>query len=196
MLASMRAELDKHPEISAEARERLLRDAPDAIRAAIAASSQAAAAKTGTPAGTRDTSLSLDTTRWPDGIYLLRVVASDAAANPQEPLTAERVSAEFRIVNRSPEIAFSSPVPTVTANRSALLEGTASHPLVGVRAVQYRVDGGEWMAAVATDGLFDSPTERFTLTTLPLTPGPHTLEVQAQDEAGNSATQKTTVTVR
>jgi hypothetical protein len=37
--------------------------------------------------------------------------------------------------------------------------------------VQYRVDGGEWQSATATDGDFDEGIEAFTFTTSPLTPG-------------------------
>jgi hypothetical protein len=46
------------------------------------------------------------------------------------------------------------------------------------RALQFRVDGGEWLPLVAVDGRFDEPVEKWTLTTGPLTAGTHTLEVQ------------------
>jgi hypothetical protein len=45
-------------------------------------------------------------------------------------------------------------------------------------ALQFRVDGGEWLPLVAVDGAFDEPVERWTLTTGPLAAGTHTLEVQ------------------
>lgn len=199
VLARVRQELDKQPEISAEMRERILRDAVPAARESLSASRTPAQTTTPKPpasATIRETSLPLDTAKWPDGTYQLRVVASDAAANPQEPLIGERVSSEFRIVNSAPALLLSSRATTVMSDRSAHLSGTALHRLIAIRAVQYRVDGGDWMAAAATDGLFDSSLEPFRITTPPLTPGAHTVEVQAQDEAGNLATQKTTVQVR
>ena len=45
-------------------------------------------------------------------------------------------------------------------------------------ALQFRVDGGEWLPLVAVDGRFDEPVEKWTLTTAPLSEGTHTLEVQ------------------
>jgi hypothetical protein len=45
-------------------------------------------------------------------------------------------------------------------------------------ALRFRVDDGEWSPLVAVDGRFDEPVEKWTLTTAPLTPGDHTLEVE------------------
>lgn len=198
--ARVEDELDKHDDIPADIRERL-RNAPQEVRDALARSNQvgeskSAKAATNTGGTTRDTSLPFDTTRWPDGTYQLRVRASDAAANPQEALDAERVSGQFRIVNQPPVVVLFPKATTVLADRTARVEGSAAHRLVAVRAVQYRINNGDWIAAAAEDGLFDSPLEPFALTTAPLAPGTHTVEVQAQDEAGNAATQRTTVNVR
>lgn len=188
--AKVNAQLDKYPTLSPETRARI-----------VAQARAMTAQKNATPAAppTRQTSLSLDTTRWPDGVYLLRVVATDRAANPDEPQTGERVSGEFRIVNKPPTISVAGKTAAPTADRTVRVAGVATHPSgLVVRAVQFRVDTAtDWTAAVAADGLFDSPNEPFTLTTPgALTPGAHTLEVQAQDEAGNTTTQKTTITVR
>jgi len=51
--------------------------------------------------------------------------------------------------------------------------------------VQYRVDGGIWINAAASDGAFDGPVESFTFTTAPLSHGPHTIEAYAQNSVGN-----------
>ena len=51
--------------------------------------------------------------------------------------------------------------------------------------MEYRVDGGEWSAALATDGSFDSPGEDFYFTTAPLADGSHTVQARAADAAGN-----------
>jgi hypothetical protein len=100
------------------------------------------------------------------------------------------VSNEFRIVNRPPTLLLFPKATTVRSDRSVRVEGMAMHPQVAVRAVQFRVDNGEWVAGAADDGLFDTGMETFTLTTPPLAAGAHTIEVQAQDEAGNPVTQK------
>ena len=57
------------------------------------------------------------------------------------------------------------------------------------------MDGGDPVAASADDGLFDSTREPFTLTLTTLSPGPHKIEVQALDQAGNKAEQTVNVTV-
>lgn len=200
MMAEVRAELDRHPELPDDKKAELLAAAPDAIRQAVAAgavppgrSAEAGGAAAAGP--TRETSAVLDTTKWPDGNYVARVVASDAAANPDEEGRTERLSSEFRIVNRPPTLILLDKATLVRPDKRARLEGMAMHGLVAVRAVQYRVDNGDWVAAVAQDGLFDGRTENWGATTMPLATGAHTIEVQAQDEAGNTATRKTTLAV-
>ncbi|MFH2105322.1 MAG: hypothetical protein ABII72_03745, partial [Parcubacteria group bacterium] len=54
-----------------------------------------------------------------------------------------------------------------------------------ISAVQFRVDGGSWQGATATDGAFNEPTEDFTFTASNLDRGAHTIEVRAQNSAGN-----------
>lgn len=44
---------------------------------------------------------------------------------------------------------------------------------------RYRVDGGDWQPLTAADGAFDEPSEGWRLTTGPLVPGRHELELEA-----------------
>ena len=83
----------------------------------------------------------------------------------------------------------------MNADKSVTLRGTGQTPLAFVQAVQATVDGGDPVAASADDGLFDSPREPWTLTLAALSSGPHKIEVQALDQAGNKAVQTVTVTV-
>lgn len=192
--AALEAELAKHPELTADMRARILADAPaEALSAppALALAKEAGSGGAGTV--TRDTGLTLDTTKLPDGVYLLKVVASDKPSNPDGALTAEKISGEFRVVNRAPTLVLLKSGLKINPDRTAVLEGVAMQQGAAIRAVQYRIDGGDWLAAAASDGLFDSTLEPFSLTTPPLKPVSHTLEVQTQDEAGNVATQKLTV---
>ena len=194
MIESLEAELARHPEMSAEMKVRILADAPASIRAVLEGPSPTGAAgPTGT---TRETSIALDTARYPDGVYRVRVVATDRAANADDPKTGEKTSAEFRIVNKPPTLVPGNGGPTTASDRTVRVEGTALHDLVAIRAVQWRLDGGEWMAASASDGLFDSGSEAFRVVTAALAPGTHKLEIQAIDEAGGNATETVTVTVK
>jgi hypothetical protein len=54
-----------------------------------------------------------------------------------------------------------------------------------LRNVQYRLDQSAWLPATAGDGSFDGTAESFSLTTPPMTPGLHTLDIAAFDSLGN-----------
>ncbi len=134
----------------------------------------------------KDTSFSWDTTEVPDGTYQVRVIASDKPSNPADFLTARAVSAPFLIANAA---------PTLTVQVTPLaLHGTVTTGPAFVKAVQAKIDGGDPVAASADDGLFDSPSEAWSLTLPPLPVGKHSVEVQAVDTAGNTVTKTVEVT--
>ena len=191
-LAASQANLDKQTNI------------PPAIRAKIMAQMKEAAAKeaagattdaraTAGATGLKDTSFSWDTSEVPDGTYQVRVTASDRPSNPTGALTAKAVSTPFLIANAAPTMTVGTPV--VTVDKTVTLHGTVRTGLAFVKAVQGKVDGGDAVAASADDGLFDSSSEPFTLSLPALSSGKHTVEVQALDQAGNSATKTVSVTV-
>ena len=173
---------------------------PPAIRAKIQAQIKEAAAET-TPmvstttgaTGLKDTSFSWDTTEVPDGTYQVRITASDKPSNPTDALTAKAISAPFLVANATPTLTLGT--PAIGGDKTMTLHGTVTTGLAFAKAVQAKVDGGDTQAAAADDGLFDSSSEPFTLTLSALSSGKHTIEVQALDQAGNSATQTVTVTV-
>ena len=174
-------------------------NAPESVRRMVLESAQrrlaAGGGGTGTGvAGSRETSKTWDTKSLPDGTYWLKVVASDYPSNPSDALTAQAISDPFVICNSLPQLTMSG-TPLVSADRRVTLSGSASQGLISITAVQYRVDGGDWLAAAARDGLFDSTNEGFALTTLPLTPGKHTIEVAAFNAASGKTTQRVEVTV-
>jgi hypothetical protein len=51
--------------------------------------------------------------------------------------------------------------------------------------VYYRIDGGSWTSASATDGSFDEDIENYTFTTPPLGTGQHRIDTQAYSSSGN-----------
>jgi hypothetical protein len=51
--------------------------------------------------------------------------------------------------------------------------------------VQYRIDGGPWLATTPMDGAFDGPFEGFTFTTASLPDGTHMIETRARNTVGN-----------
>lgn len=141
------------------------------------------------PAGGSSTSTSYtwDTSGIEDGTYVVKVVASDKSSNASDSLTDSVVSEPFAVCNKVPEIKLARKSIEMKTAASATITGTAESKLVEIAGVQYRVDGGDWAAASADSGMFDSQSEEFTITTPNLTTGSHKVEVQAIDAAGNAA---------
>jgi hypothetical protein len=55
-----------------------------------------------------------------------------------------------------------------------------------ITSVEYRVDGGPWVAANPSDGAFDTGGENYEFTTQPLAPGGHLVEARALSNVGNT----------
>lgn len=100
-----------------------------------------------------------DTTSTPDGSYVVRIVASDADANPPgEALTALRDTAPFDVDNTPPRITVESVTPAGGRTRVRLLVTDAQSML---ERVEYTVDAERWQAAWPADGIADEREERF-----------------------------------
>jgi len=116
----------------------------------------------------------------PDGLYRLRISATDARANPPELALAHQfVSTPFLIDNQKPQV---SGLEVKYPNAVARAVDSYSR----IDEIAYAVDGGDWIMAYPKDGLFDSVSEAFSLR-MPdgLAPGLHTLSVRIADEADN-----------
>ena len=125
-----------------------------------------------------------DTTRLPDGSYLVKVVVSDRKDNPDHPLTAEKICGPIIVDNSKPLIS-RGPAPAGSPLPFAIVcRDLASY----VAAAHYRVDGGEWLAASTADAVFDAPEEILCFDPAALPAGGHRLEVRARDAAGNERT--------
>jgi outer membrane protein assembly factor BamB len=102
-----------------------------------------------------------DTTSVPNGSYLLRVVASDAASNsPTTALTGALESTAFDIDNAPPEITIS----TVRRDGARLvLEFEVRDEYSAVQRADYSLDGDKWQTIYPRDGIADSRVEQFEL---------------------------------
>lgn len=174
------------------------KDVPEDMKAKITAGAapEAKPSDASKPAvkSSTNTSYTWDTATADDGTYVVKVVASDKASNANDPLTDSIISEPFTVCNKAPEIQMGRKTIQMKGAASATITGTATSKLVEIAGVQYRVDGGDWAAASANSGMFDSPTAEFTITTPSLATGSHKVEVQAIDAAGNAAS--TTVEVK
>ncbi len=131
----------------------------------------------------------------PDGVYEIRVEASDAPANPRDSaLTAARVSRAV-VVDNTP--------PAVTGLRAAAgaagkvtVRGAVADAAGRVTKIACAVDSvSEWLGVLPADGICDSPRERFSTVIADLKPGVHHIAVRAVDEFGNVGHASVEVTV-
>ena len=91
--------------------------------------------------------------------------------------------------NVAPAVTITPLSPDPTDNSTPTLSGTATDASSAVTAVEFRVDGGAWTAATASDGAFDGLSEDYTFTTDSLADGEHTVEVRATDAVGNTTAE-------
>lgn len=201
-LARFREALAQDSDVSAEMRAEALKRADELIGkydgSQGTAGAPASTESTPTPpraTGLRETTIAWDTSILPDGVYRVRVVATDRPSNPSGALTAEVVSEPIIVANRAPAVFVFRKSAQADPSGRVTIDGLADAraPLVGA---QFRVDGKDWSACEAADGIWDSPFEAWTCSAGSLSRGEHTLEVKVVDAAGNTATKTATFTVR
>jgi len=140
-----------------------------------------------------DTFYTLDAAALPDGVYTLKVLASDKPSNPfGKFLVGELISKPFVINNSSPVLEFTG--QKIQGKRVELQ--FRARVLAGrVESGEFSVDGGEWFLLSPVDGICDSPQEDFQLTTPDLAAGEHLVGLRASDANGNTGTSKTIVKI-
>jgi hypothetical protein len=135
-----------------------------------------------------------DTTTTPSGTYQLKVVACDRKDNPaQEALTGERISSAFVVAHESPKVTLQT---AGMEGDQAVIEATATDPLVRLTAAMFSVNGKKWIHVFPTDGLFDSKRETFRFNTESLKPGTYVVVLRVRDAAGNIGSGDVVFTVK
>ena len=100
-----------------------------------------------------------DTTSVPDGTYLVKVSASDAASNsPATALVGEMESLTFDVDNTAPIIEHT---PAVRAGTRATLSFVVRDAQSAVQRVEYSLDASRWKVVYPKDGIADSRREEF-----------------------------------
>jgi outer membrane protein assembly factor BamB len=136
-----------------------------------------------------------DTTAMPDGAYYLKIVASDAPANPNgEGLTSARESDRFEVDNTPPAIA------QLTAEIAGGAGGVrvrfqASDPASSIARAQYSLDAEDWNLVFPSGGLSDAPRENYDFQLQKVAPGEHTVTIRVYDQFENVTSAKATVRV-
>ena len=135
-----------------------------------------------------------DTRSLPDGRYVLRVQASDGAANEAGTgRTASRVSDPIFIDNTAPVLAN---IKHVIDNRTVTVKARILDRTTTVSSVTFDVDAtGDWQLAGTSDKIFDSSDEEVSFVVPDLTPGDHQITVRAADSRGNVTFENILVTI-
>ncbi|MGZ7030847.1 MAG: hypothetical protein ACXVIJ_02655 [Thermoanaerobaculia bacterium] len=100
-----------------------------------------------------ETQINFDTSQFPDGIYELRLTATDASDNPDMPLTDVKEGVEFQVDNTPPTIAARAEGEDVIIRVSDKI-GT-------VGRVEYSADAQRWARLTPVDGIADSSDETY-----------------------------------
>lgn len=190
--AKVTAELEKSKDVPEEMKKQVLKQEASLAKPPAGG---AAAPAPGAAADASRTSYAWDTKGALDGMYIVKVVASDKTSNATDALTDEAISDPFLVCNTPPKLTLYKKSVNMKTAGSVTISGSAASEMVEVVGVQYRVNGGPWMAAVADDGAFDSHYETLTVITDTLPIGEHKIEVQAIDAAGNASSGTVTVKV-
>jgi hypothetical protein len=135
-----------------------------------------------------ETVYSMDSDALADGRYFFRVVASDRPSNALNTTReAELVSMPILIDSTPPAVTLSGPVRT---GANFQIYADAVDRASTLRRCEYSVDGGPWALVEASDGVTDSPQERFTIAVANLPAGEHLISVRVYDAAGNAGLAK------
>jgi hypothetical protein len=138
---------------------------------------------------------SWDTTAMPDGAYYLKIVASDAPANPSgEGLTSERESDRFEVDNTPPAIAQLTAEST-GGGGAVRVRFQASDPASSIARAQYSLDAEDWALVFPSGGLSDAARENYDFQVPKVTPGEHTITIRVYDQFENVTSAKATVRV-
>ncbi|MEW5852288.1 MAG: hypothetical protein AB2A00_26090 [Myxococcota bacterium] len=126
----------------------------------------------------RDPFISFDESRLPDGVYRVRIRATDAPGNPAGAgKSSEKVSASFAIDRTAPGI-----TTRLEGKARVLLTVEDQSPVIRLWC---SVDGGEALQATPNDGLWDAPREEASLALPSLQKGRHFVACRAEDAMGN-----------
>lgn len=100
-----------------------------------------------------ESSINFDTSQLPDGMYEVRVTASDANDNPTDPQTFSKEGTEFLVDNTPPRIS--------TESAGDALRVRVHDDLSAVGRVEYSVNATKWERLIPEDGIADSRDETY-----------------------------------
>ena len=134
---------------------------------------------------------SIDTVKFPDGVYLIKVAASDRPSNIQaNALQVEKISEELIIDNTPPQVMFKDEEPSKEGRVN--INGAALDNMSIIIKGEYCLNNEKWLTFLPDDGIFDSKSEKFSIILKKVEEGENTVSVKVMDEAGNTGVSSIT----
>lgn len=138
----------------------------------------------------RDTLLVWDTSSVPNGIYVLKVLASDRKSNPADvALGGELESSSFEIDNTAPTVQIGSARKDGTR---LVIPAEVRDADSAIVKVEFSLDAQRWQPAFPRDGILDARQEGFDIR-LDADAAGRTLVIRATDALGNVGTGQTKI---
>lgn len=143
--------------------------------------------------GLRDRYFAFDSMQLPDGLYRLRLVASDYPANPGDNAASVALESEAFLVDNTPPTVKVAQADT-SRGSTIVLDASATDTVGPIARAEYSLDATGWVPVQPSDGVSDSNSESYTLTVTPSRPGEHTVILKVIDLLGNTGAGKATFT--
>ncbi|MGI8640014.1 MAG: hypothetical protein ACR2MG_08655 [Pyrinomonadaceae bacterium] len=139
-----------------------------------------------------DNFFTIDGAALADGRYIFKIVAKDSLSNPISlALTGERISEPVDIDN-TPPIVSAIGTAQITGDKARTIF-EASDSASFLNRAEYSVNGSEWQAVFADDGISDSPKERYSLEIPLKIAGEYTIALRVFDANGNVGSARVVV---
>jgi sugar lactone lactonase YvrE len=127
-----------------------------------------------------------------DGRYIFKVAATDSLSNPAAlALTGERLSEPVDIDNTAPVVTAAG-TPVVTGSKARVVFDAADAASYINRA-EYSINGGDWHAVYAEDGISDSSRERYSFDIPVVDASEYSVTLRVFDANGNSGNARVIV---
>jgi sugar lactone lactonase YvrE len=138
--------------------------------------------------GWTETTYAFNTVNYPDGVYMIKLTASDGASNPRgQDLKSEKVTAPLVIDNTAPEV--KAVVATREGNQLSL-SFVAEDKFSPIKDAKYLIRPDDWRVVFPEDGICDSKLESFKFKVGLDPTSDRMVTILVKDACGNSAIVK------
>lgn len=126
-----------------------------------------------------------DTTSLPEGLYRIRVEATDELVNPPEKITKHALESGLVLVDNTP------PVFKSLDLKGGKLTGEVTDGLGPIMRIEIALAGSDdWRPLFPADGIFDEASEKIAVDVSTIIPAGRLAGIRAYDQAGNSVSKE------